>query len=227
MAFLSFVFFSMWKFFFLIYILTFIRACSFVAWILRRKLTVLFSWFLHPESTSLSFGHSFTLFSSLCIRSMSSYRAEIVKQRIYVYVRRERERQRAKKVSSSHSCCPWKKNCFLAEQTYSLLTCLLTLFSILFTATAVATAYAFSLQPLPFALSLSPSLSRIQWNHITKKRVNETKITIHHRTKKKNKGFLTNNNDRHVTNMNSSFLSSFCSYLHSIIFAFWREEEEE
>ena len=73
----------------------------------------------------------------------------------------------------------------------------------------------------PFhSLSLSPSLSRIQWNHITKKRVNETKITIHHRTKKKNKGFLTNNNDRHVTNMNSSFLSSFCSYLHSIIFAF-------
>lgn len=63
-------------------------------------------------------------------------------------------------------------------------------------------------------LSLSPpsSLARIQWNH--KKRVKETKITIHHRTKKKNKGFLTNNNDRHVTNMNSFFsLSRFFLFL--------------
>lgn len=120
------------------------------------------------------------------------------------------------KIFRAHTLVPERRTASWPSKHTSRL---LTLFSIPFTATAVATAYACSLQS---SLSLSLlSLSRIQWNH--KKRVKETKITIHHRTKKKNKGFLTNNNDRYVTNMNSFFslsLASFCSYLYSIISAF-------
>jgi hypothetical protein len=63
--------------------------------------------------------------------------------------------------------------------------------------------------------SFSLSLFCIQLNH-TKKRIKKTKITIHHRTKKKNSRFLTNNNNRHVTNMNSFFLFPFLFILYYI-----------
>jgi len=92
----------------------------------------------------------------------------------------------------------------------------LALFSILFTAAAVAAAYALSSL---FSLSGSPSLLCIQWNHT--KKVKKTKITIHHRTKKKNSGFLTNNNDRHVTNMNS-FLS-FSVLIYTLLYSHFEE----
>jgi hypothetical protein len=49
-----------------------------------------------------------------------------------------------------------------------------------------------------------------------KKRIKKTKITIHHRTKKKNSRFSTNNNDRRVTNMNSFFLFPFLFILYYI-----------
>jgi hypothetical protein len=48
------------------------------------------------------------------------------------------------------------------------------------------------------------------------KRVKKTKITIHHRTMKKNNGFLTNNKDIYVTNMNSFFFFLFLFVLYYI-----------
>lgn len=105
----------------------------------------------------LSFSLIYTCSFFLLLLSTSSYRTEIVK-------RRERERVCVKKkVSSSYSCCPWKKNCFLAEQTYISLAH--SLLSIPFTA-AVATAYACSLQ-CPFSLSPLPLLSLV-YNGITR-----------------------------------------------------------
>lgn len=162
---------------------------------------------------NISLSLSFIRLYSFFFLSTSSYRAEIVKQRS------EGERACVKKffeltlLSLKEELLLGRANIHLACSLFSLSLLLLLLSQLLMHAVCNP------LSPLS-------SLSRIQWNH--KKRVKETKITIHHRTKKKNKGFLTNNNDRYVTNMNSFFslsLASFCSYLYSIISAFWREEE--
>jgi hypothetical protein len=118
----------------------------------------------------------------VCILSTSSYRAEIVKQNVF-----ERE-----KSSNSHSYCPWKKNCFSAEQIHSSL--------------SPSLLYPFYCCCCLCIKSLSLS---IVYNGIIQKKVKKTKITIHHRTKKKSGGFLTNNNDRHVTNINSFPFSLF------------------
>ncbi len=160
-----------------------------------KKLTVLFSWFQSKINISLSFTRFF-----LCILSTSGYRAEIITQWICAS-ERERERAQRKKFELT-LMLSLKEELLLSRANIQF-----ALFSILFTAAAVATAYALSSPP-------SLSLYCIQWNHT--KKVKKTKITIHHRTKKKNSRFLTNNNDRCVTNMNSFFLFQLLFILYYI-----------